>query len=182
LAGSRITRGTHTRSPSSRPTSKILCPALACVTQATAEFPSFHGVSRKMLRAWPAMQVQSTTWLQLAEKMISADTEHHAAKMKERAAEKADANQLDKPRRGTEWLDGLGCVIWAAEKKKREERGLVGGRPPSTVLLPSPFEPFGSSPTKKANATPAPPPPPSPAPPLPLPRPSSLPSDTRSWS
>jgi hypothetical protein len=32
LAGSRITRGKHTRSPSSRPTSKILCPALTCVT------------------------------------------------------------------------------------------------------------------------------------------------------
>jgi hypothetical protein len=30
-----------------------------CVTRATAELPSFHGVSRKKLRAWPATQVQS---------------------------------------------------------------------------------------------------------------------------
>jgi hypothetical protein len=44
-----LTRGNHTRSPSSRPTSKTLCPALACVTRATAELPSFHGVSRKKL-------------------------------------------------------------------------------------------------------------------------------------
>jgi hypothetical protein len=39
-AGSRITRGKHTRNPSSRPTSKTLCPALTCVTRATAELPS----------------------------------------------------------------------------------------------------------------------------------------------
>jgi hypothetical protein len=55
----RIMRGNHTRNPSSRPTSKILCPALTCVTRATAELPLFHGVSRKKLRAWPATQMQS---------------------------------------------------------------------------------------------------------------------------
>jgi hypothetical protein len=59
LADSRITRGKHTRNPSSRPTSKILCRTLTCVTPATAELPSFHGVSRKKLRAWPATQMQS---------------------------------------------------------------------------------------------------------------------------
>jgi hypothetical protein len=41
LAGSRITRGKHTRNPSSRPTSEILCRTLTCVTRATAELP-FH--------------------------------------------------------------------------------------------------------------------------------------------
>jgi hypothetical protein len=56
LAGSRITRGNHTRSPSARPTSKILCPTLAYVTRATSDcqLPSFHGVSSKELLAWPA--------------------------------------------------------------------------------------------------------------------------------
>jgi hypothetical protein len=44
-------RGKHTRSPSSRPTSKIVCPTLTCVTRATAELPSFYGVSRKKLLA-----------------------------------------------------------------------------------------------------------------------------------
>jgi hypothetical protein len=33
--------------------------ALTCVTRATAELPSFHGVSRKKLLAWPATQMQS---------------------------------------------------------------------------------------------------------------------------
>jgi hypothetical protein len=30
-----------------------------CVTRAAADLPSFHGVSRKKLLAWPATQVQS---------------------------------------------------------------------------------------------------------------------------
>jgi hypothetical protein len=59
LADSRITRGKHTRSPSSRPTSKTLCPTLTCVTRATAELPSFHGVSRKKLL--PRGQPQEVT-------------------------------------------------------------------------------------------------------------------------
>jgi hypothetical protein len=42
--GSR--EATHTRNSSYRPTSKILCRTLASVTRATAELPSFHGVSR----------------------------------------------------------------------------------------------------------------------------------------
>ena len=42
-----------------RPTFKILCPTLTYVTRATAELPSFHGVGRKKLLAWPTTQVQS---------------------------------------------------------------------------------------------------------------------------
>jgi hypothetical protein len=61
IGGNLDTRGKTSKRnpfPTDRPTSKILCPTLACVTRATAELPSFHGVSQKLL-AWPATQVQS---------------------------------------------------------------------------------------------------------------------------
>jgi hypothetical protein len=48
------------------------------------------------------------------------DTDQKDAKQEARATEKADAKQLDEPRPGTKWLDGFGCVFWAAEKKKRK--------------------------------------------------------------
>jgi hypothetical protein len=72
LAGSRITRGKHTKIPSSRPTSKILCPALAYVTRATAELASFHGVSRKKLLAWPATQMK----MQSGGGIVGTDNQH----------------------------------------------------------------------------------------------------------
>jgi hypothetical protein len=62
---------------------------------------------------------KGTTWLQLAKKMEDDDTEHHAAKIKERADEKADANRLDEPRQGTERVAGWDWLCYLG----REEEG-----------------------------------------------------------
>jgi hypothetical protein len=65
FAGAQIWRAVGSReantqeAPSSRPTSKILCPALTYVIRRLPSCLHFTGLSRKKLLAWPATQMQS---------------------------------------------------------------------------------------------------------------------------